>query len=127
MNNKTIKDKELRFIVNAYNDECQDYLYKQLAELGEDYVWALLLVDYLNYYKESPTERRKSTVEALMALMPDDSRKKVVSYIKHNYLRKYFDKDLITKILTNDFPSRSVLDYNEKAYRSAAFNSTHKY
>lgn len=127
MNNKTIKDKELKFIVDAYNDECQDYLYKQLAEQGEDYVWALLLVDYLNYYKESPTEERKSTVEALMALMPDDYREIVVSYIKHDYLRRYFDKDLIIKILTNDFPSRLLLDDKEKANRGAAFNSTHKY
>lgn len=119
MKNKTIKDKELKFIVDSYNDECQDYLYKQLAERGEDYVWVLLLVDYLNYYKESPTEKRKSTVEALMALMPDDTRKKVVSYIKCNYLRQYFDKDLIIRILTNDFPSRSVLDYKEEAYRGA--------
>ena len=113
MNNKTIKDKELKSIVDAYNDECKDYLYKQLAEKGEDYVWALLLVDYLNYYKESPTEKRKSTVEALMALMPDDTREKVVNYIKCSYLRQYFDKDLIIRILTNDYPSRSALDYED--------------
>ena len=113
---KEFKDKELKYIVNKeYNDECQDYLYKQLAEYGENVVWALLLADYLSFYKWSPTEEHKSSVEALVSLMPDDSRQKIVRNIKHDYLSQYFDKSLIIWILTYDFPSRLALENKEKA------------
>ena len=117
--NKTFKDKELKLIVDAFNDECRNYLYKQLAQHDEEVVWGILLVDYLNLYKESQTEKARRSIEALMTLMPDLSRKTVTSLIRPEYLRQYFDKELIVKILTNDFPSRYELDRKEKANRDA--------
>lgn len=117
--NKTFKDKELKLIVDSFNDECRNYLYKQLAQHDEEVVWGILLVDYLNLYKGSQTEKARRSIEALMTLMPDLSRKTVTSLIRPEYLRQYFDKELIVKILTNDFPSRYELDRKEKANQGA--------
>ena len=113
-NKKTFKDKELKFIVDAFNEECRNFLYKQLAQHDEEAVWGILLVFFLNLYKESQAEEDRFVVEALMALMPDLSRETVASLIRPEYLRQYFDKELIVKILTNDFPSRYELDRKEK-------------
>lgn len=109
-NNKSFKDKVLKGIVDAFNEECRNYLYRHLAENGEESVWALLLVDYLDLYEKYQTEKYRRSVEALMTLIPDESRREVISTIKPDYFRNYFDKHLVIRILTNDFRSRYALE-----------------
>lgn len=109
-NNKEFKDKELEEIVNMFsNNECRDYLYKQLAEHGENWVWGILLVDFLNLYKEFRTDGYRESVEALITFIPDNSRKQIVGLIRPEYLWEYFDRTLIDRIISNDFPSRFAL------------------
>ena len=119
MNNKSFKDKVLKGIVDAFNEECRSFLYRHLAENGEESVWALLLVDYLDLYEKYQTEKYRHSVEALMALIPDNSRKQVIRNIELDYLRNYFDKQLIIRILTNDIQSRYALERMDKANRGA--------
>ena len=115
MNDKLFKDKELERIVNMFsNKECRDYLYKLLAEHGENWVWGILLVYFLNQYSEFRIDGYRESVQALMTFIPDDSRKQVVSLIRPEYLWDYCDRTLIDRIINNDFPSRFSLGQEER-------------